>query len=205
MWEGNVDKEQIELVRDYQKMNHFANLKSRSILSIAGKDASLFLQGKCFFRDCITLTLLGLITNNITKIDSGGDGLYTCFLASNGRVLYDAFIYPKHSPSTPSLPSRSEFLVEVDARIIDDLATHLKRYVLRKKVVMTRPTYNLYQIWGPDVKGLWGSVAPIEREHPGVVSGGLVPRDRFTEIGTRDPRDAGLGLRVLLAEDQECN
>jgi folate-binding Fe-S cluster repair protein YgfZ len=164
--------------------NQYALLTHRSIISISGTDCIQFLQG--------------LTTQNITKIATGGDGLYTAFLASNGRILYDAFVYPTHNYG------RTNFLIDVDSRILPDLMHHLKRYVLRKKVAIRTLEKQLFQIWGPETSTLWGSVPPIDTLPPSVPSGCLVPRDRFTEIGTKDSRNLGLGLRVLLGADQEC-
>lgn len=169
-------------------MNQVTRLPLRSILSVSGADASKFLQG--------------LITNHMPKVEAGGDGMYACFLSSSGRILYDSFVYPRHTDAT--LCSTPEYLLDVDSRVVEDLVAHMKRYKLRKKVVIQPSTaFSAFQIWGPDSLSLWGSVAPVDK--PLVPNGCLVPRDRFGNVpGTRDPRCQSLGVRVLASSCDEC-
>ncbi|TPX56347.1 aminomethyltransferase [Powellomyces hirtus] len=134
---------------DYLRVSNgkdqFSALPGRGFLEIEGPEAVKFLQG--------------LTTNQISRIERGGDGIFAAFLTAQGRVLYDVFIYPKNRCETFPHPC---FVVEHDSRLTQDLMTHLKRYKLRAKLNITNVSsqFQAYQIWGPNTSRLWGSYLP---------------------------------------------
>ncbi|KAJ3003555.1 ccr4 associated factor, partial [Thoreauomyces humboldtii] len=179
-----------DYLRDSNSHNRFARLEDRGFVEIEGPEAVKFLQG--------------LTTNQLSRIERGGDGIFAAFLTAQGRVLFDVFIYPKNRGETFPHPA---FIIDHDARLTSDLLQHLKRYKLRAKLSITDATrnYEAHQIWGPDVAHMWGNylppLAPVSGvKHPAAVlpAGAQLPRERFCDVGCRDPRHTDLGLRVVL-------
>ncbi|KAI8825593.1 uncharacterized protein EV422DRAFT_132638 [Fimicolochytrium jonesii] len=163
----------------------FTPLPNRGFVAVDGPDAVKFLQG--------------LTTNQMGLIERGGDGVFCAFLTAQGRVLYDAFIYPHNTGPTFPHPT---FLIEHDARHTPALLLHLKRHKLRAKISITdvSATYTAWQIWGPATAAMWG-VNVVRDEVVGGVAlplGALVGRERLCDIGCRDPRHREMGLRVVL-------
>ncbi|KAJ3122318.1 ccr4 associated factor [Nowakowskiella sp. JEL0407] len=81
----------------------------------------------------------------------------------------------------------------------ETLISHFKRYILRNKVHLSNVSdqYQTYQCWGPTTHGLWGSyVEPTAASK--LPPGGLVAKERFCDVGTKDPRNSDMGLRILL-------
>ncbi|KAF2138733.1 uncharacterized protein K452DRAFT_290384 [Aplosporella prunicola CBS 121167] len=100
-----------------------AALPHRKLLSLSGPDAPKFLQG--------------LTTNNVPSAaqNPGAGGWYTAFLNAQGRVLYDAFVYPNAHLSGGDGNGWACF-IEVDASCLDGLRMLLKRHKLRSKVTI---------------------------------------------------------------------
>ncbi|KAI8915174.1 hypothetical protein DFJ77DRAFT_461565 [Powellomyces hirtus] len=173
-----------EYLRVSNGKDQFAALPGRGFLEIEGPEAVKFLQG--------------LTTNQISRIERGGDGIFAAFLTAQGRVLYDVFIYPKNRCETFPHPC---FVVEHDSRLTQDLMTHLKRYKLRAKLNITNVSsqFQAYQIWGPNTSRLWGSYLPpmAGAAAKGLPHGAQLPRERFCDIGCRDPRHSDLGVRIV--------
>lgn len=99
------------------------------------------------------------ITSAAQKL--GGAGFYSAFLNASGRVLHDVFIYPgAQSKVWRGFSSSSEnedpgFMIEVDAKEVDALARHLKRFKLRAKVgirVLDGEECKMYSAWGGSSK-----------------------------------------------------
>ena len=113
----------------------YACLTTRRLISLRGLDASHFLQG--------------LTTRNISPTTFSTDqhirqGIYSAFLNASGRVLHDVFIYPDRRLKAQDEPG---FLIEVDAREVQLLARHLKRYKLRAKVTVDVVDDGEVQVW----------------------------------------------------------
>lgn len=90
-------------------------LKNRAIVKVSGVDAGPFLQG--------------LMTNDIKHLDEENSGnMYCMFLNTQGRILYDAIIYP-HKQS-------GSYLVECDSGCSENLAKHLSMFKVRRKVTV---------------------------------------------------------------------
>ncbi|KAJ3193342.1 ccr4 associated factor [Entophlyctis luteolus] len=109
------------------------------------------------------------------------------FLTANGRILADAFIH--RNPDSLN----NEFLIDVDARVAKPLATHLGKYLFRKKAVVR----DVSSEWC--VRHAWG-LTPLD-EQSAVTTG---------VVGTVDLRAGGqsgrMGIRYLIKhDDSESN
>lgn len=92
------------------------HLKERSLIHVAGEDVADFLQG--------------LITNDIHHLSQRlGGSMYTMFLNTKGRVLYDTIIYRAEE--------RDAYFVECDKAAVETIQKHLKIYRVRRKVEVT--------------------------------------------------------------------
>ncbi|KAI8913359.1 hypothetical protein EDD86DRAFT_235366 [Gorgonomyces haynaldii] len=158
-------------------MNSFARLSNRKLLRVSGQDATKLLQG--------------LVTNQIERIQNGGDGLLACFLTPQGRILFDSFIYPERdvleSKNTPS------YLIDVNQDLFQTARDHLTKYKLRSKLVIEPVDKYIIQQWGPKTERLSGSV--VQETH--LPHGSIIPRDKFYHIGCKDPRHPSLGIRFV--------
>lgn len=146
-----------------------ALLTTRRLIALSGHDASHLLQG--------------LTTANIRASLLPSQGFYGAFLNAAGRVLHDVFIYPAGSlgPDAKGGDSKEAgFLIEVDAREVERLAAHLRRFKLRAKVTVRVLEEGEYGVWG-----LWGH-EPLARERP------------RNQIGCEDTRAPGMGWRLVL-------
>ncbi|KAJ3045436.1 ccr4 associated factor [Rhizophlyctis rosea] len=134
----------------------------------------------------------------MAKIERGGDAIYAAFLTPQGRVLYDVFIHPKNKGFEFPHPT---FLLDVDSRAIPALQAHLKKYLLRSKLTVQDASsrYRVWQVWGPSTSLLWTHFVP--KETKALPLGGAVPKDRFCDVGCKDPRHPDLGLRVVMETD----
>lgn len=72
--------------------DNYCQISSKSLFRIQGPDSNKLLQG--------------LITNNMTKIDKGGDALFCAFLSNTGRILYNPLtsgLMHSYTPKTKAL------------------------------------------------------------------------------------------------------
>ncbi|CAG8606118.1 7859_t:CDS:1 [Paraglomus brasilianum] len=168
--------------------NHYVQVPNRSLIEIEGNDSAKFLQG--------------LVTNNMNTLQSGGDGFYTAFLNSLGRVLYDAFIYPKNINRTFPHPI---YLIECDSAVLSSLETHLNKYKLRSKVTIkdVSSEYNIWNVWGDDVNNLWWRRLIPNPTANKITASELVLKEGIDEIGCRDRRYPGMGLRLVLSSEKK--
>ncbi|KAJ7179929.1 Aminomethyltransferase folate-binding domain-containing protein [Mycena crocata] len=121
-----------------QKIPTLARVPHRSVISLAGSQASEFLNG-----------LLS------TLVQGPPRPFYSAFLHAQGRVLYDVFVYTRTTTT-----GQRGYLVDYDSRPSDapPLLDLIKRYILRSKVKV-RDASDEYDVWG-----MWGSSA--EKEEP---------------------------------------
>ncbi|KAJ1930232.1 ccr4 associated factor [Tieghemiomyces parasiticus] len=185
--------------------DHYCRVPGRGLIQVAGEDATAFLQG--------------LITNHMPKLAVGGGGFYAHFLVPQGRVLYDALVYPRNVgerfPMTPPA-----FLIECDVAVATELCKQLSLRRLRAKVQVEMVTeqYTVWNIWGPGTNTLWcwsqqltnprptvaeggtisGPEAPVNQTAAQLPRGSLVLKSREIGIWMHDTRAPGLGLRVVL-------
>ncbi|KAJ1951432.1 ccr4 associated factor [Linderina macrospora] len=175
----------VERATDFEtvldKTDRFAQIGGRAVIEVAGTDASEFLQG--------------LQCNHMPTIDQGGPGMLTAFLAPQGRVIADAFIYPRNVGVNFPHPV---FLVEVDAQVKARLLKIMQFYKLRAKVAIRDATdeYTAWSVWGPGSAALVGGEEPLGH----VPRGGMVFKSEMApgDVWMADTRAPGMGLRLLL-------
>lgn len=86
-------------------------LSHRAVVQVSGPDAFKFLQG--------------LISQNLSKLETPADLIYSAILSPRGRILHDAFL---------SRPEKDRFLIDVDASLREKLLRMLSLYRLRAQV-----------------------------------------------------------------------
>jgi folate-binding Fe-S cluster repair protein YgfZ len=137
---------------------HIASIPERSVLQITGKDAQKFLKGLTC-RDVDKSPgwgYSGFLTPTVSVVRSSP---LVCLVRrlvdhamphTQGRVLYDAFIYPTSTPDEPTQSYLIDYPTPSTANSSDTetplLAKHLKRYVLRSKVKL-RDVTEEYDTW----------------------------------------------------------
>ncbi|RPA79165.1 Aminomethyltransferase folate-binding domain-containing protein [Ascobolus immersus RN42] len=158
-------------------------LTTRRLLYLHGPDSAKFLQG----------TTTNLIPQSPPYLQHGQLSL---FLTGQGRVLYDAFIYPivpnsalfkSGALGSKVKPDDPGFVLEVDSEFASDVLRHVKRYKLRAKFemgILEESQWGAYSYWGTD-KGApeswigmednrapgfgWRAVAPAGEDVKGVL------------------------------------
>lgn len=170
----------------------FCRLPARFLYRLQGPDTVRLLQG--------------LVTNNMATLEHGGDAFFCAFLSANGRVLFDAFVYPENTASTFS-QTRDAFIIETDQRCKDVLKRHIDKYILRYKVKCeAADDLAVWQCFGPSAKTLWAKRASLNNASLHNASLNAPPQiDSFSlsRIGCRDPRHEHLGARFLLPADTQ--
>lgn len=79
--------------------------------------------------------LQGLVTNDVDLLVAGeAASIYTFFLNSKGKVLFDTHIYSHGAPDDHA------FLIDCDVAVADALMRHLLRYKVRAKIKITDAT-----------------------------------------------------------------
>lgn len=175
----------------------YESLPYRGLVRLSGEGVHEFLQG--------------LMTNDINHLQSS-PSLYTLFLNTKGRILYDSIIYKYNDI----------LLVESDIREIDNFVKHLKMYRVRRKIdidnvsdvlnvgVMFDPNQNLTK--NCDVNG---TIKDIEQlvpcstiyEHDSSFEQRV--KDLLVEKKNvfiyRDPRLSALGVRLINSKDLDLN
>eukprot|EP00742_Colponemidia_sp_Colp-10_P008898 GILJ01009668.1.p1 GENE.GILJ01009668.1~~GILJ01009668.1.p1 ORF type:complete len:303 (-),score=38.10 GILJ01009668.1:17-925(-) len=88
---------------------------SRAILKLVGADSLRVLHQ--------------LATNDVRVLQGNQDGIYSGFLNTKGRVLFDAFVIRSQS--------ESEFALDCHADALETAVGHINKYKLRSKVKLT--------------------------------------------------------------------
>ncbi|KAI9208005.1 uncharacterized protein BJ171DRAFT_492338 [Polychytrium aggregatum] len=173
-----------EYLRSSNARNEYVRLDNRACLEIEGPEAIKFLQG--------------LTTNQMLNIERGGDGVLAAFLSPQGRVLFDAFIYPKNVNQTFPHPA---FLVESAEASLPGLHAHLKRFLLRTKAKITpQSDWRVWQAWGPQSKQLWGGTF-VPKSGSSTPAGSVLAKNSFVDNGLKDCRHPEFGVRFLMKGD----
>ncbi|KAF1991303.1 Aminomethyltransferase folate-binding domain-containing protein [Aulographum hederae CBS 113979] len=166
-----------------------AKLTGRRLLSLSGVDAPKFLQG--------------LTTNNVDPHKTRG--WYTAFLNAQGRVLWDAFVYPvgwsrEWKEWEGNQPEDAGYLIEVDSEELGSVMKHLKRHKLRSKVKIKPVEEGDWHVWsawkedvrsgqsGEDISGISRASEPLDDPPPSSTDPVILP----------DPRLSGFGDRLIL-------
>ncbi|XP_059143849.1 putative transferase CAF17 homolog, mitochondrial [Physella acuta] len=150
-----------------RKLHAACKLETRGVVRVSGSDSWQFLQG--------------LVTNDVEQLAQQSPGVqYNMMLNSQGRVLYDLFLYNiTYKCKTPTL------LVDVDSTAKDEIIKILKRYKLRKKVDISDAS-DSYKVWAT-----WNHHATSPQE---------VQQDTPT-LTFHDPRVPMLGNRIVTEQD----
>ncbi|XP_046480006.1 putative transferase CAF17 homolog, mitochondrial [Neodiprion pinetum] len=166
------------------------HLSKRSLLRVSGTESSSFLQG--------------LITNDMRHLDEGKASMYTMFLNTKGRVMFDAILYRTHEIGV--------YLLECDSRALMSVQKHLKLYRVRRKIDIDDLS-NEMKVWAlfdPDKASIesWNAGANITKKIK--LEGQIFPCDSLVDIVDTssskvieniriypDPRFSGLGFRIL--------
>lgn len=145
--------------------------ENRAVLSVAGPDATGFLQG--------------LVTNDVSSVPAG-TARYAALLTPQGKYLFDMIIHPDSTrPDSTHPDGDAGFLLDVAADRIEALAKRLTLYRLRAKVTIApRPDLAVWALWRADG-------APLDAAAGGDAALCAAP----------DPRHGGLGLRLIAAAD----
>ncbi|GAB5466989.1 MAG: folate-binding protein YgfZ [Rhodospirillales bacterium] len=126
--------------------------------------------------------LQGVVSNDVSKV-TPTRALWAAFLTPQGKYLHDFFLLEKNG----------SLLIETEAARLPDLLRRLKLYKLRSKVVLEDQS----ERWR--VAAVWGDGA-AERFGLDETAG------QAAELGEGlafvDPRQAGLGLRLLVGAEK---
>ncbi|KAJ2653554.1 ccr4 associated factor [Coemansia sp. RSA 1250] len=163
-----------------------ALIEDRGILEVSGPDSTEFLQG--------------MHCNHMPLISQGGPGMLTAFLTPQGRIIADAFVYPKNMGVNFPHPA---YLVEVDKRVIAYIHKLLQFYKLRAQVEIRDASeeHQIWSIWGPRSRQLVGSYCAGGR----VPRGGMVFKSdevKQAQVWAVDNRAPGMGLRLVTQGDE---
>ncbi|QSZ37248.1 hypothetical protein DSL72_009342 [Monilinia vaccinii-corymbosi] len=142
-----------------------ARLSSRRLISLRGPDSTKYLQG--------------VITNDIYKMGSK-EGFYSAFLNAQGRVLHDVWIYRDMDGGSGG----GNWLIEVDAKEVEVLAMHIRRYRMRARFdvdVVGEGDRVVYSLWGAEGDVGW--------------------REGGRGIVCVDGRAPGMGRRIVVGGD----
>lgn len=157
-------------------------LKNRTLIRVAGPEAKDYLQG--------------LITNDINHLgQSNGGSMYSLFLNTKGRVLYDSIIY-KNEPHT--------YLVECESDGAQSLSKHLKMFRVRRKVdINVLPEYDIFVMYNINALNLnnfnklEGVVLPSDTLKSTIPENSASLNIYKNLVIYKDPRVNELGSRII--------
>jgi len=143
-------------------------LENRALLRVSGAEVSSFLQG--------------LMTNDMRHLEEGATSMFTMFLNTKGRVLFDSIVYTESKENS--------FLLECDKAAEQSLKKHLTIYKVRRKI-------NIEDV-GATVYAAFGDAAEENVD---------VFLKKYTNlVACRDPRIKDLGFRLIVhGSDLEQN
>lgn len=166
-----------------QKSSVVECLNSRGILRVSGKETSLFLQG--------------LITNDMRHLEEGAQSMYTMFLNTKGRVMYDAIIYQSKEEGV--------FLIECDNSALPHLQKHLKMFRVRRKIDIDNVENEIkaWVVFDPKLTEMGDMKLVQESTNNEDIISDLKKRPDI--IVCRDPRLSTLGVRILAPADEDIS
>lgn len=173
-------------------------LNSRGILRVSGKEASFFLQG--------------LITNDMRHLEEGAQSMYTMFLNTKGRVMYDTIIYKSKEDGV--------FLIECDKSALSHLQKHLKMFRVRRKIDVENieDELKVWVVFDPNMADtdetniskmknvLQGQIISHTKEY--VIQETIIKdfeKDGDDVIVCRDPRLSILGVRIVAPASEDIS
>lgn len=164
-----------------QKSSAVECLNNRGILRVSGKETSLFLQG--------------LITNDMRHLEEGAQSMYTMFLNTKGRVMYDAIIYQSKEEGV--------FLIECDKSALSHLQKHLKMFRVRRKTDIdnVEDELKVWVVFDPKLTETGDMKLVQESTNNEDIINDLKKRPDI--IVCRDPRLSTLGVRILAPANED--
>eukprot|EP00112_Aurelia_sp_Birch-Aquarium-sp1_P013909 Seg298.12 transcript_id=Seg298.12/GoldUCD/mRNA.D3Y31 product="putative transferase CAF17-like mitochondrial" protein_id=Seg298.12/GoldUCD/D3Y31 len=160
-------KQYRQVTRSNATLPRLAKLKERKLIRLNGKDTTKFLQG--------------IITNDMTSFQNDACKiLFTMLLNSQGRVLFDAFLY-----AVPGEPDG--YFLECDSDAIESVIKHLKMYKLRAKVNISDASKEV-EAW-------------VLFPGNGALDANVMKGDDKL-LANKDPRIASLGMRIIMPWNQ---
>ncbi|KAI5328637.1 hypothetical protein L3X38_028034 [Prunus dulcis] len=193
-------------------------LKSRAVVRFRGPDTVKFLQGLLTndvrrFGEAVGEKTSTLPTPNLPTASEAP--MYAALLTPQGRFLYDFFLYAPPRPDTkldktgsgpgPDPDEALELFADVDASVLDELLSTLKKYRLRSKVDIENMAEELYcwQRFGGNLSEKSSSVEEPEAASVGW-GAGVDPAGMSASHGGplgwqwfKDPRLDCLGFRGI--------
>lgn len=164
-----------------------ARVPNRALLAVTGTNTAQFLNG--------------LVSTTVPWPPNGG--FYSTFLAANGKMLYDVFLWPFRDGT------REGYLIDYDPRSTEDappLDAMLKKHVLRSRVKVQplQDEYDVWTAWGGELNeptrswryGSQGAVEPIFEDK-------LAAWSTKDDKRLRDLRAVGMGHRILTKKGEE--
>lgn len=164
-------------------------LVKRGLIRVSGEDASSFLQG--------------IVTNDMKHLHEN-KSIYTMFLNTKGRVLFDSIVYKRKEEHT--------FFVECDLDGVQGLVKHLKMYRVRRKVNVDpiNDEWKLWVLFNPREVDTSNNV--VKQENQDLVSSSLPSIEVQSYLNDiilsnnssiyPDPRLTFLGYRVIAPENE---
>ena len=148
------------------------HLRNRALIKISGTDAASYLQG--------------LITNDMQHLLLGKKCMYSMFLNTKGRVLYDTIVYRIED---------NAFFIECDTEVVKSVERHLKMYKIRRQVDVTTlcDRYNVFALFETNMS----SKVEDKNEDKSNVPLNLAS-DQYIFC---DPRTSLLGHRIIASKD----
>jgi len=169
-------------------------LTNRGLLRVSGSDATSLLQG--------------IVTNDVRHLENNCKSLYSMFLNTKGRVLYDSIIYKTKKEDT--------FLIDCDKEAVKDLEKHIKMYKLRKKVSVDSvdDEFELWALFNPKVVEKPGSDVSVKQEIVVPCSSPSYDscwNDKYLSdivinehsLVFNDPRLSNLGARIISPKNED--
>lgn len=151
----------------------YTSLPGRTVIRVAGEEASAFLQG--------------LITNDVADV-AEDRGIYAALLTPQGKYLHDFFI----------LGISGDYYLDCDKSRREDLLKRLIRYRLRTKIDIEDmgDAFDCFALFGSEAISKAG-LSPTPG-HSGPLGGGVVFVDpRRSELGARALLPRGDGVHLI--------
>lgn len=165
--------------------NSIEHLKSRALIRVKGSEAHDFLQG--------------LMTNDMQHlIKSTRGSMYTMFLNTKGRVLYDSIVYKIENET---------YFIECDVEIVNSLQKHMMLYRIRRKIDICslENDYKIYVLFNSNI--IKNQPLPLTKDNSEIKLNDLSVTDKLMIF--KDPRVNDLGYRIISTSDvdikQELN
>jgi folate-binding protein YgfZ len=148
-----------------------AQLKSRAVLRVSGKDSVSFLQN--------------LISQDMKEVVAGKP-IFSALLTPQGKYLYDFFV----------IPEENVFLLDVEAERAKDLITTLTRFRIRGDVTFENlsDTHHVFAMW--DGEGI-GYADP---RHPALGTRLILPDGRMPQPNADESEYKELRYSLGIAE-----